>query len=173
MGMTSLATVRTDSSTSAGNASSPQTRFVHRAFLETLILLTIQSVLRLLAKQAPITYAWLSNVASPPLTGRPVRHIPDWFPGARFKKQAKAWFRLHEDFVDESLDYVRKEMVSRDGAYMVGGRNKDSQAAGNAPESYVSKRLGKNLSLQDYDILRYGASAIFIGALVRLSQMDL
>lgn len=41
-----------------------------------------------------------------------VRHIPDWAPGATFKKTAKAWKKNLRAMVDLPYDFVEKELSS-------------------------------------------------------------
>ena len=40
-----------------------------------------------------------------------VKYVPSWFPGAGFKKKAKAWKDLLPDFVDKPYDDVAASMV--------------------------------------------------------------
>ena len=40
-----------------------------------------------------------------------VKHIPSWFPGAGFKRQAKVWRGLISEFVNEPFDKVKANMV--------------------------------------------------------------
>lgn len=44
--------------------------------------------------------------------GFTVRHIPDWFPFASFKRKAKEWRKSAEYVRDLPFDYVRAQMVS-------------------------------------------------------------
>jgi hypothetical protein len=40
-----------------------------------------------------------------------VRHIPTWFPGAAFKRNALKWKAKLEDFVNKPYDFTKKNMV--------------------------------------------------------------
>jgi hypothetical protein len=42
-----------------------------------------------------------------------LRYIPDWFPGAAFKKQAKEWRKSVTAMPKETLEYMKTSMVSR------------------------------------------------------------
>ena len=40
-----------------------------------------------------------------------MKHIPSWFPGAQFKRDAEVWKAKMEAFVNEPFDFTKKEMV--------------------------------------------------------------
>ena len=40
-----------------------------------------------------------------------VKHIPSWFPGAQFKRDAAVWKGKMEAFVNEPFDYTKQQMV--------------------------------------------------------------
>lgn len=40
-----------------------------------------------------------------------VRHIPEWFPGAGFKRQARKWAPKYTDMVGIPLRYVKQCLV--------------------------------------------------------------
>ena len=40
-----------------------------------------------------------------------MRHLPDWFPGAGFKRNAAIWKKKMEEFVDEPYAFVLNERV--------------------------------------------------------------
>ena len=40
-----------------------------------------------------------------------MKHIPTWFPGAQFKRDAEVWKGKMEAFVNKPFDYAREEMV--------------------------------------------------------------
>jgi hypothetical protein len=42
----------------------------------------------------------------------PVRHIPDWVPGAGFKRRASAWATTLREMVDLPHNFVKQQMVS-------------------------------------------------------------
>ena len=41
-----------------------------------------------------------------------LRHIPLWMPGSGFKKNAMAWKKKMEEFVDRPYEFVKNSMVS-------------------------------------------------------------
>jgi hypothetical protein len=41
-----------------------------------------------------------------------LRHIPLWMPGSGFKKNAMAWKRKMEEFVDRPYEFVKNSLVS-------------------------------------------------------------
>lgn len=80
-----------------------------------------------------------------------VRHLPDWFPGAGFKRNAAIWKKKIEEFVDEPYGFVLNE-----------------RRKGTAKASFVSTVLDgmetkKELdTLQDFD-LRWTANSMYAG----------
>uniref|UniRef100_A0A0W0F3X5 Putative cytochrome P450 n=1 Tax=Moniliophthora roreri TaxID=221103 RepID=A0A0W0F3X5_MONRR len=75
-----------------------------------------------------------------------LRFLPEWFPGAGFKKTARLWAPLYDAMVDIPFNFVVKQL-----------------AAGTAEKSFTSKWLQKNLSDEDKDILKHGSGAMFGG----------
>ncbi|KAG2077741.1 cytochrome P450 [Suillus decipiens] len=74
--------------------------------------------------------------------------IPEWFPGAGFKRLAREWHDTLE------------EMVSAPYKFVV-----DQMAAGIAPESFTSKLLGgSSLSAEDEHIIKWSAATLYAGA---------
>ncbi|KAK0190089.1 cytochrome P450 [Armillaria mellea] len=49
------------------------------------------------------------------LATTPVRHIPDWFPGAGFKQIAQEWRATIFDMADRTHDYVKQQMAVGNG----------------------------------------------------------
>ena len=47
----------------------------------------------------------------PPLTACPVKHLPEWFPGAHFQKEAKAWKVHILNMLHRPYDVVKARMV--------------------------------------------------------------
>jgi hypothetical protein len=52
-----------------------------------------------------------SNAATPFLIHNAVKHIPTWFPGAGFKRNAIVWKAKMEEFVQKPYDYLKNNMV--------------------------------------------------------------
>jgi hypothetical protein len=46
------------------------------------------------------------------LTNIIVRHLPEWFPGAGFKKKARIWKKGVKDMPTIPFQFVKKELVS-------------------------------------------------------------
>lgn len=40
-----------------------------------------------------------------------VKHLPDWFPGASFKRKAKEWKAKMEEFTDRPYEWMKNELV--------------------------------------------------------------
>ncbi|KIJ64011.1 hypothetical protein HYDPIDRAFT_175746 [Hydnomerulius pinastri MD-312] len=84
-----------------------------------------------------------------------LRHIPDWFPGAGFKRNAAIWKKKMEEFVDKPYEFVQKEMRK-----------------GTARPSFVSMLLGnetdgkddKTDAQMDFDV-RWTANSMYSGRL--------
>ncbi|KAG2108532.1 cytochrome P450 [Suillus discolor] len=74
-------------------------------------------------------------------------HVPEWFPGAGFKRLAREWHDNLEEFVCAPHKFVVDQMAS-----------------GIAPESFTSNLLGDDiLSAQDEHIVKWSAAALFAG----------
>uniref|UniRef100_A0A0W0F3X1 Cytochrome P450 n=1 Tax=Moniliophthora roreri TaxID=221103 RepID=A0A0W0F3X1_MONRR len=73
-----------------------------------------------------------------------LRFVPEWFPGANFKRQARIWAPLYDAMVDIPFNYVIQQL-----------------SAGTAEESFTAKWLQRNLSDEDKDILKHGSGAMF------------
>ncbi|KAI9567804.1 cytochrome P450 [Boletus coccyginus] len=83
-----------------------------------------------------------------------LRHLPDWFPGAGFKRNAAIWKKKMEEFVDEPYAFILNE-----------------RRKGTAKASFVSTVLdemqGKDKGLdmrQDFD-LRWTANSMYAGSI--------
>jgi len=74
-------------------------------------------------------------------------YVPDWFPGAGFKAQAKEWRTTLEEMVQKPYQFV-----------------KDQMAAGVAPESFVSNLLeGRTLSAEEDHVVRWSSASLYSG----------
>lgn len=74
-----------------------------------------------------------------------LRFLPSWFPGAQFKRNAKAYAATLKDMVNLPFNFTRKQM-----------------AEGTAPPSFVSNQLeagGPN----EEDIIRWAAASLYAG----------
>ncbi|KAG0703346.1 cytochrome P450 [Suillus ampliporus] len=73
--------------------------------------------------------------------------VPEWFPGAGFKRIAREWHKIVEDSVDEPYEFV-----------------KDQMAAGIAPKSFTSNLLeGHDLSAEDEHVVKWSAASLYGG----------
>lgn len=93
----------------------------------------------------------------------PVRYVPDWFPGASFKRKAKKWHASLNEMADRPFEYVKKQMVS-----VIHGRTKlyplnSIQAAGTALPSFASELLdsGKELSEEELQDIKWSAFTVY------------
>jgi cytochrome P450 len=74
--------------------------------------------------------------------------VPDWFPGAGFKRLAREWHDTLTEMVDAPYNFVVDQM-----------------AAGIAPESFTSNLLGASpLSAEDEHIIKWSAATLYAGA---------
>ncbi|KAJ7189263.1 cytochrome P450 [Mycena filopes] len=75
-----------------------------------------------------------------------LKYVPDWFPGAGFKRQAKAWRKIAEDFRDVPFDEVKHQVAS-----------------GTAPESFTadSLRAGTEAPGQE-DVIKGTAASVYL-----------
>ncbi|KAF8882785.1 cytochrome P450 [Mucidula mucida] len=72
-----------------------------------------------------------------------LRHLPDWFPGAGFKRTAKELAPQYLNMIETPFNFVKKQL-----------------AAGTAEESFTAKWLKQNISSEDEEILLHGAGAL-------------
>jgi hypothetical protein len=76
-----------------------------------------------------------------------VKYLPDWFPGAEFKRTAAAWRKTMIDAVNTPFDFVKWQMAQRT----------------NKP-SYVSKLFAQNdgnLSLEEEHSAKWSAVSLY------------
>ncbi|KAJ3978425.1 cytochrome P450, partial [Lentinula detonsa] len=75
------------------------------------------------------------------------QYLPDWFPGASFKKTAKEWSSTLKEMVDLPYDYVKKQIVS-----------------GTAEPSYVSKLVeGQSLTAEQEFEIKWSSASLYSG----------
>ncbi|KAJ3709804.1 cytochrome P450 [Lentinula guzmanii] len=73
------------------------------------------------------------------------QYLPDWFPGASFKKTAKEWSSTLNEMVDLPYDYVKKQIVS-----------------GTAEPSYVSKLVeGQSLTAEQEFEIKWSSASLY------------
>ncbi|KAK7445709.1 hypothetical protein VKT23_014705 [Stygiomarasmius scandens] len=71
-------------------------------------------------------------------------NVPDWFPGAGWKKLGKSWAKDYWAMVDVPFEYVKKQL-----------------AAGTAEDSFTAKWLKQNISTQEELDLKFASSSMF------------
>ncbi|KAL0063098.1 hypothetical protein AAF712_010006 [Marasmius tenuissimus] len=78
----------------------------------------------------------------------PLRHIPNWFPGARFKRTAKEWASTLTEMVEQPHNYVKQQI-----------------AAGTAMPSFSSSLLqNKSLTEEEEFDLKWSTASLYSGA---------
>ncbi|KAG7451809.1 cytochrome P450 [Guyanagaster necrorhizus] len=73
-------------------------------------------------------------------------HIPDWFPGAGFKRTAREWASALNEFVEKPHNYVKQEI-----------------AAGTARLSFTSSRLEGGVSAEEEFDIKWLAATLYAG----------
>ncbi|KAG6333885.1 hypothetical protein ID866_5198 [Astraeus odoratus] len=75
------------------------------------------------------------------------QYIPEWFPGARFKRLAREWNATLQEMVSQPYKFV-----------------KDQMAAEIAPKSFTSDLLqGKTLTEEEEHIIKWSAASLYSG----------
>ncbi|KAK0222555.1 cytochrome P450 [Armillaria nabsnona] len=75
-----------------------------------------------------------------------LRHIPEWFPGAGFKRTAREWASTLNEFVERPHNYVKREM-----------------AAGKARLSFTSSHLEGGVSAEEECDIKWLAGSLYAG----------
>ncbi|KAG6902463.1 hypothetical protein C0995_016325 [Termitomyces sp. Mi166 len=76
-----------------------------------------------------------------------LRHVPAWFPGASFKREAKEWAATLAEMVDQPFNFVKHELTS-----------------GAAPISFVSSLLaGKDVDPEKEFEIKWSALSLYAG----------
>lgn len=52
------------------------------------------------------------DVTFPLIRRPPVKYVPDWFPGAEFKKRAKEGYGIARDMLNKPYDLAKQRYVS-------------------------------------------------------------
>jgi hypothetical protein len=93
-----------------------------------------------------------------------VRYLPDWFPGAAFKRLAAQWNKDAEDMVSAPFAFVRAQQVqSIIRRFISTSSNRLIQEAGTPNQSFVSHTMQKELSDEEIIILKYAAGTLYGG----------
>lgn len=87
-----------------------------------------------------------------------VRYVPDWIPGAGFKKLAKEWNATIQELAEKPMRFVKQEMDAK--------RNEPS---------FVSNTYDKSkneMSDNEKHILKWAAAALYTGGADTVSITD-
>ncbi|CAE6398389.1 unnamed protein product [Rhizoctonia solani] len=81
-----------------------------------------------------------------------LRHIPDWFPGTRWKQDVKAWSKEKDEMVDVPYDWTKKQIASGTAPYSI-------------VRSLLSELEGRSIAEQDRieeeDKIKWVAGTLF------------
>ena len=94
-----------------------------------------------------------------------VRHLPDWFPGAGFKRTAALWAESLRKTVEQPYQLVKKEMVHYN-FYCHISRSPlvfASQAAGTAEPSFTSHLLDDPATAEQEHEIKWSAASLYSG----------
>ncbi|KDQ52240.1 hypothetical protein JAAARDRAFT_40360 [Jaapia argillacea MUCL 33604] len=75
-----------------------------------------------------------------------LRHVPEWFPFANFKRTAASWANTLNDVIDLPFDFVKREMF-----------------AGTAVHSFTSDLLQEDLDFNEENIVKWAAASLYSG----------
>jgi hypothetical protein len=107
---------------------------------------------------------WLLPYISSNLDDLEVKYLPEWFPGASFKREAK---RMRADLMracDRPYDRVMKELVSRICPLCDILRNQPLQDAGNYKSSFFHQLLSEsNLNHYQRELIKWSAMSMYLG----------
>lgn len=96
-----------------------------------------------------------------------MKYIPEWLPGAGFKRTARKWNRTFQEAVNKPFDFVKLQLVSlyTKENLATGIAELDClnvQASGRALPSFVSGVLEKGFTNKDdEEELRYAAVTLY------------
>lgn len=88
-----------------------------------------------------------------------MRYLPDWLPGAGFKRTASYWRKTLTDLVEKPYAFVRQQMAQ--------GKNEPS---------YLSKLLENNngnLSPEEDFVAKWSAASLYAGGADTVSQISI
>jgi len=78
------------------------------------------------------------------------RYLPEWFPGAGFKRTAREWRALTDKFLNEPMEYVRRGM-------------QDGSARSSLTSRLLTDAGEGGMAAEEYDIIRWGVGALYAG----------
>ncbi|KAI6109264.1 cytochrome P450 [Pisolithus croceorrhizus] len=77
-------------------------------------------------------------------------YIPEWFPGAGFKRRAREWHADLQTMINQSFEFAKSQMVNQ-------------QAAGVACQSVTSDLLERKTSAEEEHDIKWTAGTMFAG----------
>lgn len=80
---------------------------------------------------------------------RLVRYVPEWTPGAGFKKLARDWNATLMELCEKPMQFVKQEMAAK--------RNKPSFV------SNIYGKSGKEMSAEEQQITKFTAASLYTG----------
>jgi len=96
-----------------------------------------------------------------------VRHIPDWVPGAGFKRKASAWASTLREMVDLPHNFVKQQMVSNHFNFYIFFSlvtfTVEFQEAGTASTSFTSKWLETKPTVEEEFNIKWTAASLYSG----------
>ena len=96
-----------------------------------------------------------------------LKHVPSWFPGARWKRTAEKFRQTLTNMTDVPYRFVQEQIVSslRASPLQNGWVNRYTpQAAGTAIPSYTSELLsGENLDAETESNIKWSAASLYAG----------
>ncbi|THH18030.1 hypothetical protein EW146_g2895 [Bondarzewia mesenterica] len=81
-----------------------------------------------------------------------LRHVPEWFPGAGWKRTAKKWIVDLQRMADMPHEYVKQQMAFA-----------SSQASGTALPSFTSSYLDQKLTPEQEHNVKWAAASLYSG----------
>ena len=70
-----------------------------------------------------------------------MRYLPDWAPGAAFKKKATEWRAKMEEFVDKPYEHLLQRMVSARASLLIPSINRDVDPCVSSEGRYCAPML--------------------------------
>lgn len=107
-----------------------------------------------------------------------LKYVPEFFPGAGFKKKAREWKKLQEDLVNRPFEMVESQVVRPViWLFCEGFSDKKIQKAGTANHSFTASSLQRMAESNEQkwaherEIIKDSAGSLFVGAYVLLRSL--
>ena len=75
-----------------------------------------------------------------------VKYVPEWVPGASFKRKAREWRQLSEAMINAPYNMVKSKVVIVLSLHLIELSSHDDQTAGRAEPCFVAECLEQNAS---------------------------